>query len=132
MMRYLTFTEVAGINQYVIERFSPKEQNGIKSSDLLDSAVHRPQQSAFGRDAYQTVFEKAGALFESVAQNLAFYNGNKRTAFLSLVQFLSYNGYDFEMENQIKQADFTVNVVVNGKYTFEELAAIIEKYSSPL
>ena len=130
-MRYLTFTEVAGINQYVIERFSPKEQNGIKSPDLLDSAVHRPQQSAFGRDAYQTVFEKAGALFESVAQNHAFHNGNKRTAFLSLLQFLAYNGYDFEMEAQTKQADFTVNVV-NGKYAFEEIVNIIEKYSIPL
>lgn len=130
-MRYLTFTEVAGINQYVIERFSPKEQNGIKSPDLLDSAVHRPQQSAFGRDAYQTVFEKAGALFESVAQNHAFHNGNKRTAFLSLLQFLAYNGYDFEMEDQTKQADFTVNVV-NGKYAFEDIVNIIEKYSIPL
>jgi death-on-curing protein len=128
-MRYLTYIEVAGINQYVIERFSPKEQNGIKSHDLLDSAVHRPKQSAFGKDAYQTVFEKAGALFESIAQNHAFHNGNKRTAFLSLVQFLSYNGYDFEMESPIEQADFTVNVV-NKKYTFEEIAQIIEKYSS--
>lgn len=130
-MRYLTFTEVAGINQYVIERFSPKEQNGIKSPDLLDSAVQRPQQSEFGSDAYQTVFEKAGALFESVAQNHAFHNGNKRTAFLSLVQFLAYNGYDFEMEDQTKQADFTVNVV-NGKYAFEDIVNIIEKYSIPL
>jgi death-on-curing protein len=130
-MRYLTFTEVAGINQYVIERFSPKEQNGIKSPDLLHTAVHRPQQSAFGRDAYQIVFEKAGALFESVAQNHPFHNGNKRTAFLSLVQFLSYNGYDFEMESKTKQADFTVNVV-NRKYTFEEIVKIIEEYSIPL
>src|SRR5690625_1579138 len=130
-MRYLTFTEVAAINQYVIERFCPKEQNGIKSPDLLDSAVQRPQQSEFGSDAYQTVFEKAGALFESVAQNHAFHNGNKRTAFFSLVQFLSYNGYDFEMEDQTKQADFTVNVV-NGKYAFEDIVNIIEKYSIPL
>lgn len=127
-MRYLTFTEVTAINQYVIERFSPKEQNGIKSHNLLDSAIHRPQQSALGRDAYQTVFDKAGALFQSIAQNHAFHNGNKRTAFLSLVQFLSYNGYDFEMKSQIEQADLTVNVV-NGKYTFKELVAIIEKYS---
>lgn len=129
-MRYLTFTEVAGINQYVIGRFSPKEQNGIKSPDLLDSAVHRPRQSAFGRDAYQTDFEKAGALFQSIAQNHAFHNDNKRTAFLSLVQFLSYNGYDFEMESQKEQADFTVNVV-NGKYSFEEIIEIIKKYSLP-
>src|SRR5690625_1071089 len=130
-MRYLTFTEVAAINQYVIERFSPKEQNGIKSHDLLDSSIHRLQQSAFGSDAYQTMFEKTGTLFESDEQNDAFHNDNKLTAFLSLVQFLSYNGYDFKMKKQILQADFTVDVV-NEKYTFEERVDIIEKYSIEL
>ncbi|PAV29673.1 type II toxin-antitoxin system death-on-curing family toxin [Virgibacillus profundi] len=130
-MRYLSYTEVAAINQYVIERFSPREQIGIKSPELLDSAIHRPQQSAFGNDAYQTVFRKAGALFEFVAQNHAFHNGNKRTAFLYLTQFLFYNGYDFEMSSQTEQANFTVNVV-NKEYNFEELVKIIEKYSIPL
>jgi|SRR5690625_465600 len=128
-MRYLTYVEVAAINQYVIERFSPGEQIGIKSPSLLDSAVNPPKQSAFGTDAYKSIFEKAAALFESIAQNHAFHNGNKRTAFLSLTQFLSYNEYHFEMASQIEQADFTVNVV-NKKYTFSDLASIIEKKSS--
>ena len=128
-MRYLTYIEVAAINQYVIELFSPGEQIGIKSPSLLDSAVNRPKQSAFRTDAYKSIFEKAAALFESIAQNYAFHNGNKRTAFLSLAQFLSYNEYHFEMANQIEQADFTINVV-NKKYTFSEIVAIIEKSSS--
>lgn len=127
-MRYLSYTEIAAINQYVIQKFSPGEQIGIKSPDLLDSAVHRPQQSAFGEDAYQTIFEKAGALFEYVAPNHAFHNGNKRTAFLSLMQLLNYNGYDFQMKSQKEQADFTVNAV-NKKYTSEELVHVIEKNS---
>lgn len=130
-MRYLTATEVVAINQYVIERFSPTEHIGISSSALLDSAIHRPQQSALGNDAYPTVFEKAGALFESIAQNPAFHNGNKRTACLSLVQFLYYHGYEFQMQTQIKQADFTVNVV-NKKYTFEEMVQIIQSHSLPV
>lgn len=130
-MRYLSYTEIAAVNQYVIEKFSPGEQIGIKSPDLLDSAVHRSQQSAFDSDAYQTTFEKAGALFEPVAQNHAFHNGNKRTAFLSLVQFLFYNGYDFQMDSQKEKADFTVNVV-NKKYTFDELVNIIEKNSQQI
>lgn len=127
-MRYLTYVEVAAINQYVIERFSPGEQIGIKSSRLLDSAINRPKQSASETDAYQTVFEKAGALFELIAQNHAFHNGNKRTAFLSLTQFLFYNGFHFEMTSQREQADFTVNVV-NKKYTFSTMVEIIEENS---
>lgn len=127
-MRYMTYKEVAAINQYVIERFSLGEQIGVQSPELLDSAVHRPQQSALGKDAYETIFEKAAALFISIAQNHVFFNGNKRTAFLSLTQFLYYNGYDFQMEIQAEQVDFTVDVV-NKKYSFSEIVAIIEKYS---
>ncbi|WP_407268459.1 type II toxin-antitoxin system death-on-curing family toxin [Radiobacillus sp. PE A8.2] len=130
-MRYLTYVEVAAINQYIIERFSPGEQNGIKSPDLLDSAINRPQQSAAASDAYSTVFEKSAALLESIAQNHAFHNANKRTAFLSLTQFLYYNGYDFEMNSQKKQADFTVNVV-NNRYSFKELVAIIKENSKKI
>src|SRR5690625_884549 len=130
-MRYLTYVEVAAINQYTIEKFSPGEQIGIKSPEILDSAVNRPKQSAFGQDAYETIFQKAAALFESAAQNQAFHNANKRTAFLSLTQFLSYNGYDFEMSNPSEQAGFTVNVV-NKQYIFNELAEIIEKHSTEL
>jgi len=127
----LTYLEVAAINQYVIERFSPDEPIGIESPDLLDSAIHRPQQSAFGEDAYESLFDKAGALFESISHNHAFHNGNKRTAFLALAQFLFYNGYEFEMDSQKEQADFTVNAV-NKKYSFKEMVAIIERYSTPL
>ena len=127
----LTYLEVAAINQYVIVRFSPDEPIGIESPDLLDSAIHRPQQSAFGEDAYESLFDKAGALFESISHNHAFHNGNKRTVFLALAQFLFYNGYEFEMDSQKEQADFTVNAV-NKKYSFKEMVAIIERYSTPL
>jgi len=51
----------------------------------------------------------------------------KRTAFLSLLQFLSYNGYTFVMDP--KQAeDFVVDVVIH-KYTFEQVVSIIESHS---
>lgn len=59
----------------------------IKDVNLLDSAVNRPKQSAFGEDVYITICEKASALFHSLALNHAFHNANKRTAFTSMVQF---------------------------------------------
>ena len=127
MTRFLTPEEVIAINLYVIQEFSPAEQSGVKFPDLLDSAVNRPKQSAFGEDAYPTVFAKAAALLESLAQNHVFHNANKRTAFLSALQFLSYSGYAFAMDQ--KQAeDFAVDVV-NHKYTFEQLADMIESHS---
>ncbi|WP_029422571.1 type II toxin-antitoxin system death-on-curing family toxin [Alicyclobacillus macrosporangiidus] len=127
MIKYLTPEEVIAIHLYVIREFSPNEQSGVKFPDLLDSAVNRPKQSAFGHDAYPTIFEKSAALFESLAQNHVFHNANKRTAFLSLLQFLSYNGYTFVMPP--KQAEDFVVDVVNHRYTFEDIVRIIASHS---
>lgn len=127
MTKFLTPEEVIAINLYVIQEFSPNEQSGVKSPDLLDSAVNRPRQSAFGEDAYPTIFSKAAALFESLAQNHVFHNANKRTAFLSLLQFLNYQGYALEMDQ--KQAEDFVVDIANHKSMFEQVIDMIELYS---
>ncbi len=127
MIRYLTHQEVTAINYALIDRYSPKEDKGIKSPSLLDSAVMRPRASVFGEDAYKTLFSNASALFESLAQNHAFQNANKRTAFTAMVQFLRYNGYRFKMDPK-EAEDFTVDIVTH-QYTFEEIVHIIETHS---
>ncbi|WP_338035504.1 type II toxin-antitoxin system death-on-curing family toxin [Halalkalibacter alkaliphilus] len=99
----------------------------MKLPDLLNFAINRPKQSSFGEEASPTICGKAGALFESLAKNLTFHNANKRTAFLALVQFLVYNGFQFNMSQ--KQAEDFVVDVVNQKYEFDEVVAIIKEYS---
>jgi death on curing protein len=121
---YLTTNQVIAINTVQIRLYSPKEPVGVKDSGLLDSAINRPKQSVFGNDAYPSIYEKAAALFESIAKNHAFHNANKRTALASLIVFLKINHYRWTMGIQEEQ-DFTVDVV-NHKYTFEEIAAIIK------
>jgi death-on-curing protein len=128
--RYLSVQEVIAINVSMIQRYSPGEQIGVKEPGLLESAVLRPQSSAFGEEAYQIVFEKAAALFESLGQNHPFYNANKRTAFTALVIFLRYNGWYFRM-NPKKAEDFTVDMV-NHKHQFHDLAATIRKHCVPV
>lgn len=122
-IRYLTIQEVIAINIALIQKYSPGEQIGVKSSSLLESAVLRPQSSAFGEDAYPTIFDKAAALFESIGQNHPFQNANKRTAFTALVIFLQYNQFHFFM-NQQEAEDFTVDMV-NHKYSFQDLSQTI-------
>lgn len=122
--RFLTVQEVIAINVAMIQRYSPGEQIGVKEPGLLESAVHRPQTSVFGKDAYPTIFEKAAALFESLGQNHPFHNANKRTAFTALVIFLRYNGLHFKMDTK-KAEDFTVDMV-NHQFNFQKAASIIE------
>ena len=70
---------------------------------------------------------KAAALFESLAQNHAFHNANKRTAFAALVQYLAYNGYLLNMSPKAAE-DFTIGVVEH-KFTLEEVCVILRDNS---
>ncbi|WP_174614816.1 type II toxin-antitoxin system death-on-curing family toxin [Virgibacillus ihumii] len=118
---YLKTKDVILIHFMIMKKFGADEQAGIKEQGLLESAVHRPQQSAFGEDAYPTIFEKAASLFESLARNHCFYNGNKRTAFTSVDIFLKKNGYKLK-QNDAGNEDFTVDVA-EGKVTTQEITA---------
>lgn len=88
-MRYLTVSEVAWINE---QEVGP---HMVRDHHLLESAVARPQSSAFGQDAYPDVHTKAAALCQSLACNHPFLDGNKRTATLAVIAFYNLNGYRF-------------------------------------
>jgi death-on-curing protein len=59
---------------------------------LLESALARPQASAFGQDAYADLHVKAAALLHSLCLNHALVDGNKRLAWAACRVFLGLNG----------------------------------------
>jgi death-on-curing protein len=126
MLKYLTVKEVEAVNRAMILQYSQGEHIGIKDQGLLESAVYRPQQTFAGEELYPLIEGKAAALFESLAQNHAFQNANKRTAFMALFIFLDYNQYHLNMPQKFAE-DFTVDVV-NKEYSFEEVQGIIREY----
>ncbi|MBS4686314.1 type II toxin-antitoxin system death-on-curing family toxin [Aeromonas sobria] len=81
------------LTRYFSDSDDPVSPPGIKNELLLDSAVNRPFMSAGGVDAYDSIFDKAAALFHSLINNHCFHNGNKRVALLSTLVYLSENGY---------------------------------------
>jgi death-on-curing protein len=89
-MEYLTVEDLLVIANVVID--APV----VRDVGLLDSAAHRPQASAFGKDAYPTVHEKAAALLEAVARNHALADGNKRLAWAATAVFYDLNGFEPE------------------------------------
>ncbi|MCP3029621.1 type II toxin-antitoxin system death-on-curing family toxin [Halobacillus sp. A5] len=126
---YLRTKDVVLIHFMVMKKYGGGEQAGIKDQGLLESAIYRPQQTAFEKDAYPTVFEKAAALFESLARNHCFYNGNKRTALASLDIFLKKNGYKLK-KNTPGNEEYTV-VVAQGKGgTITDITGWLEAHTS--
>jgi len=71
----------------------------IRDHGLLESALARPRASAFGRDAYADLHEKAAALLHSLARNHALVDGNKRLALAATIAFLGINGLRLTLGN---------------------------------
>lgn len=64
----------------------------IRDAGQLHAAVLRPQTTAFGQDAYPTVWGKAAALLQSLVIGHPLADGNKRLAWVSAAFFLHLNG----------------------------------------
>src|ERR1051325_10187275 len=67
---------------------------GLRDMNGLRSAVGRPQNGY-----YSDAIEEAAALFESLAQNHPFLDGNKRTAMTAAAVFLAINGYKLQFND---------------------------------
>lgn len=97
---YLTYNDIVKINQRSIALFTPNEFSGVKIPGLLESAVHRPQQTLYGEDMHPTLYDKSAVLMHSLVKNHAFHNANKRTAYLSMIMFLSLNGVSLRVTQE--------------------------------
>lgn len=86
-MIYLNLGDLLCIGERAIGAEVPVRDRG-----LLQSALARPQATAFGVDAYPSLEEKAAALLHSLARNRALVDGNKRLALAATIAFLGLNG----------------------------------------
>ncbi|MCD8898524.1 type II toxin-antitoxin system death-on-curing family toxin [Mammaliicoccus sciuri] len=100
MMHYLTEKDIITLNIYVINKYSPKEQIGVKEPTALNMLVNAPKQYVFGQEQYPTIELKGANLVRNIVKKHVFHNGNKRTAFISLIVFLELNGYKFMVSNK--------------------------------
>lgn len=64
----------------------------IRDVGLLGSAAARPQTTLLGEDAYPDLTTKAAALLQSIVNNHALVDGNKRLGWLATAVFLEING----------------------------------------
>jgi len=65
---------------------------GLRDAGLLESAVLMPQQQFSGDYLHKGLAAMAAAYLFHIAQNQAFFDGNKRTAVLAALVFREING----------------------------------------
>ena len=86
-VEFLTLEDLIDLAETLLGSPAPIEDVG-----LLESAAARPQTSLMGQDAYQSIFDKAAALLQSIVKNHSLVDGNKRLGWLATAVFLELNG----------------------------------------
>jgi len=90
-VEYLTLDDALYIHGEQLRLFGGAQ--GVRDHGLIESALLRPQTGY-----YADLIEQAAALWESLAMNHGFVDGNKRVAFACMDIFLGLNGARLEAE----------------------------------
>ena len=124
-MIYLTLPELIHIAERVLGSDPP-----VRDAGLLESAVARPQATAFGADAYPDLDGKAAALLHSLARNHALVDGNKRLALAALIAFYGVNGRRLTLTND-DAYDLVIDVATGHLDSVEEIAGRLRSATEP-
>src|SRR5437016_8165765 len=90
---YVTVGEAVEMHRQLIEEFGGI--HGLRDRGLLEAAIFRPQSGY-----HDDLVHEAAALMESLANNHAFLDGNKRISFATTDTFLLVNGHYLRSEER--------------------------------
>jgi death on curing protein len=121
---YLTVAEVVAIHHYQIEEYGGA--HGLRDQGSLEAAVFRPQTGY-----YNDISEEAAALLESLVNNHAFLDGNKRVGFAAMHTFLLMNGFDLDVSSKAAYK-LTIETMEQGEFRFALLHEWIAAHLVPL
>lgn len=115
---YPTLAETLELHERLIERFGGK--GGVRDLGLLESALMRPKTGY-----YKSLSLEAAALLQSLTQNHAFLDGNKRVAFATTAIFLLMNGYRLKVDADDGET-FIIDVVIKKRASIEVISDWLE------
>ena len=121
---YLTVAEVIAIHHHQVEEYGGA--HGLRDQGALEAAVFRPQTGY-----YKDISEEAAALLESLVNNHAFVDGNKRVGFAAAHTFLLVSGFDLSVSNKAA-FEFIIKTMEEGKFRFALLHEWIARHRVPL
>jgi len=120
--RYPTLEETVAVHARLIARFGGSE--GLRDRAALESALARPRYGY-----YSDLIQEAAALWESLSQNHAFVDGNKRVAVTMTAAFLRVNGYRLEFRD-LDAYLFLNGLYETGQMRFDELERWLRQHAS--
>ena len=113
MTIYLSIEEALDIHSDQITVFGGAE--GVRDRGLIEAALLRPQTGY-----YHDLIEEAAALWESLAMNHGFVDGNKRVALAVTEVFLEANGMLISANNK-KLVEFIYSHLEAGNFNKDKI-----------
>lgn len=120
---YLSLDEVLRIHEILLEAFGGAP--GVRDLGLVESALLRPQTGY-----YADIIEEAAALWESLAMNHGFVDGNKRVAYACVELFLQTNGADIIADND-EIEEFIYSHLEAGTFRKDVLESWLNAHTAP-
>lgn len=90
MVRFLPETIVLAIHEDLLRLYGGIY--GVRDAAALDAALHMPQAQFGGQFLHPILLHMAAAYGFHLCQNHPFFDGNKRTAGMTMFTFLQLNG----------------------------------------
>jgi death on curing protein len=109
---YLDLADLLIIAEAVLDE--PAEKLLLVSRlGLAESAAHAPAASFGGVDFYADLGLKAAVLCAHLVKNHPFPDGNKRVAFLAMIEFVERNGYAWEPPPGDEDGEVSAQVILD-------------------
>jgi death on curing protein len=124
-VEFLDLDDVLGLARRLLGDPPP-----VRDVGLLGSAVARPQTSIGADEAYPTIWLKAAALLQSIVDNHALIDGNKRLGWLATAVFLEINDASVTAAPNDDVYDL-VMAVAAGASTIEAIAEKLQQLHHP-
>ena len=110
-------------NQQIVEHGGSP---GLLNPGLLESSLASPL-NIYNYEENSSVFDLAAAYGFSLVKNHAFFDGNKRVAFMSMFVFLKING--FLLDAPEEEATLFMLRLAESKESQKSLTQWLEKFS---
>jgi death on curing protein len=121
---YPTVAEATEFHKQLIDEFGGT--HGLRDQGRLEAAILRPQTGYYG-----TLAEEAAAVMESLVNNHAFLDGNKRTSFAVTDTFLRLNGFYLDV-NPLEAYNFITKAMSIGEFRFDRIRDWISSHLKSL
>ena len=122
-----------GIEYFEIEKILEIHDNiinisgwlsGYKDKEGVNQVIDFMQNVLY----YTNFVEKLAYLIFSISKNHFFNDGNKRTALVSGLFFLTINGYFSKLDLYVIEMEYTIVDLVENKISRDEFVEILKKY----